>query len=107
MASKTCHACEQQLHDHKHEEMTSVAQSHLDEAQKYFDKVTADLKKITKEIDAVGEVANKPNTYYDTVEQALKHQNNLKTLETQLTIRAGEEDPYQEQIEELMNTAMQ
>ena len=106
LANKTCHACEQQLHDHKHEEMTTTAQGHLDEAKKYLNKVTADLKKITTEIATIGDVATRPDTYYDTVEQALKHQNNLKTLETQLTIRAGEQDPYQEQIEELMNTAL-
>jgi DNA repair exonuclease SbcCD ATPase subunit len=107
LANKTCHACEQELHDHKHEEMTAVAQQHLDEAVKYFDKVTKDLKKTTTEITALGEVSTRPNTYYDTVEEALKHQNNLKTLETNLTIKAGENDPYQEQIEELMETALQ
>jgi len=106
LANKTCHACEQQLHDHKHEELTTRAQEHLDEAKKYHAKVQADLSKIQGEIDAIGEVSSKPNTYYDTVEEALKHQNNLKTLETQLTVRAGEVDPYQEQIEELMNTAL-
>ncbi len=106
LANKTCHACEQQLHDHKHEELTTRARENLSEAEKYFSKVQADLAKIQAEIDAIGEVAAKPNTYYDTVEQALKHQNNLKTLETQLTVRAGEQDPYQEQIEELMNTAL-
>ena len=107
LASKTCHACEQELHDHKHEEMTATAQSHLDEAQKYLDKVTADLSKIQKEITSIGELSTKPITYYDTVEEALKHQNNLQTLETQLTIKAGEVDPYQEQIDELTNTALQ
>lgn len=106
LASKTCHACEQELHDHKHEEMSATAQQHLDEANKYLDKITKDLKKTTAEITALGEVSNRPNTYYDTVEEALKHQNNLKTLETQLTVRAGEVDPYQEQIEELMSTAL-
>lgn len=65
------------------------------------------MNKILTEITSIGELSNKPTTYYDTLEQALKHQNNLKTLETQLTVRAGEQDPYQEQIEELMNTAMQ
>ena len=87
--------------------MTAVANQHLSEAEKYRDKVAADLKKILDEIAQLGEVAAVPATYYDTVEEALKHQNNLKTLETQLTIRAGEEDPYQEQIDELLNTAMQ
>jgi DNA repair exonuclease SbcCD ATPase subunit len=107
LKDKKCHACEQELHDHKHEEMSATAIKHLEEAQKYSDKVTSDLAKINKEITAIGEVAKRPNTYYDTVEQALKHQNNLKTLETQLTVKAGESDPYQEQIDELQHTAMQ
>ena len=107
LANKTCHACEQQLHDHKHEEMSTTANTHLAEAQKYFDKVTADLKKITKEIADIGEINGRPDTYYDSLEQALKHQNNLKTLETQLTVKAGETDPYQEQIDELTDTALQ
>jgi DNA repair exonuclease SbcCD ATPase subunit len=107
LASKTCHACEQQLHDHKHEEMTSEATLHLAEAQKYLDKVTADLAKIVKELAAIGEINGRPNTYYDTVEEALRHQNTIHTLETQLTVKAGETDPYQEQIDELTNTAIQ
>jgi DNA repair exonuclease SbcCD ATPase subunit len=107
LKDKKCHACEQELHDHKHEEMSNSAVQHLGEAMKYFDKVTADRNKIQREIDTVGLVNTRPDTYYDTVEQALKHQNNLKTLETQLTVKAGESDPYQEQIDELRHTAMQ
>jgi DNA repair exonuclease SbcCD ATPase subunit len=107
LQDKKCHACDQELHDHKHEEMSAEANKHLAEANTYHDKVIADLAKINKEIDAIGEVTKRPNTYYDTVEQALKHQNNLTTLETQLTVKAGESDPYQEQIDELRHTAMQ
>jgi DNA repair exonuclease SbcCD ATPase subunit len=107
LANKQCHACEQQLHDHKHEEMTQLAQQHLDEAKKYANKVAQDLAKIQQEISQVGELVARPNTYYDSVEQALKHQNNLKTLETQLQVKAGETDPYQEQIDELTDTAIQ
>ena len=107
LANKTCHACEQELHDHKHESMTATAQGHLDEARKYLDKVTKDFNKIQTEISAIGEVPRKPTTYYDTLEQALKHQNNLKTLENQLVQKSHETDHYQEQIDELTNTAMQ
>ena len=105
--NKTCHACEQQLHDHKHEEMTALANKNLKEATTYFNKVTADLAKINKELTAIGDINGRPKTYYDTLEEALKHQNNLTTLESQLVKRAEEIDPYQEQIDELRNTAMQ
>jgi DNA repair exonuclease SbcCD ATPase subunit len=105
--NKTCHACEQQLHDHKHEEMTALANKNLKEATTYFNKVTADLAKINKELTAIGDINGRPKTYYDTLEEALKHQNNLTTLESQLIKRAEEIDPYQEQIDDLRNTAMQ
>ena len=107
LKDKKCHACEQELHDHKHEEMSTTAQQHYEEAEVYALKVATDLAKIVKEIELLGDVNIRPDTYYDTVEQALKHQNNLASLETQLTVRAGETDPYQEQIDELRNTAMQ
>ena len=104
---KKCHACEQDLHDHKHEEMTAKAQEHLDEARRYSTKLLNDWKKIHDEIESIGDITERPDTYYDTVEEALKHQNNLKTLETNLVIKAGEVDPYQEQIDELLSTAIQ
>ena len=107
LANKTCHACEQDLHDHKHEELSAKAKEHLEEAQKYLDKVIGDLSKIVIEVAAIGDISARPDTYYDTVEEALKHQNNLKTLETNLVIKAGEHDPYQEQIDDLRNTALQ
>lgn len=107
LSNKTCHACEQDLHDHKHGEMTTAAQQRLTEAQKYHDKIVTDHSGIVAEIAAIGDVVVPPDTYYDTLEQALKHQNNLKVLEKQLETRAVEIDPYQEQIDELRNTAMQ
>ena len=106
LQDKKCHACEQELHDHKHEEMSTTAQTHLDEAQAYLNKIMNDFYKVQKEITEIDELGNRPETYYDTVEAAFKHQNNLKTLETQLQVKAGETDPYQEQIDELTDTAL-
>ena len=107
LGNKQCHACEQALHDHKHEEMTATATANLEEAQRYATKILNDWQAIHNEIEEIGEILQRPDTYYDTVEQALKHQNNLKSLETQLENRAVEVDPYQEQIDDLRNTAMQ
>lgn len=106
LANKSCHACEQELHDHKHNEMMTEALKHRADADEYHNKVVADLKKITDELTTLGDMNICPDTYYDTVEEALKHQNNLKTLETQLHIKVGETDPYQEQINELTDTAL-
>lgn len=106
LASKTCPACQQELHDHKHEEMTAEAAQHLEEAQTYLDKVTSDLHKIQKEL-GTGEIPRKPVTFYETEAEALGHKNNLDQLERQLTEKIDEANPYQEQIEELKKTAIQ
>ena len=106
LANKTCHACEQQLHDHKHEEMSSVAQQHLEESKKYFNKVSNDYNKIVDEI-GTGDMPRRPNTFYDTEAEALGHKNNLGSLEKSLTTRADELNPYEEQILELKKTAIQ
>jgi len=106
LANKTCHACEQELHDHKHEEMTASATQHLNEAKKYFDKVSQDLEKIVDEL-GYGDQPRRPNTFYDTEAEALGHKNNLDSLEKSLTIRVDELNPYEEQIEELKKTAIQ
>jgi len=106
LANKTCHACEQELHDHKHEEMTATATQHLEEAQKYFDKVSGDYEKIINEI-GTGNIPQKPNTFYDTEAEALGHKNNLASLEKSLVAKSTEPNPYNEQIEELKNTALQ
>jgi len=105
--NKKCHACDQELHDHKHEELLETATQHLVEAQKYYDKVLVDHTKICDELGKFTVIENRPETYYDTLEQALKHQTNFKSLEQQLEIKAVETDPYQEQVDELRSTALQ
>jgi len=106
LADKTCPACDQELHDHKHEEMTANAVQNFDESQTYFDKISSDLNKILKEIGD-GNIPHRPQTFYDTEAEALGHKNNLDNLERQLTEKIDERNPYAEQIEELKKTAIQ
>ena len=107
LADKKCHACEQELHDHKHEEMSATANKHLLESAEYFEKVSNSLSKIVEEVAAIGALPHKPQTFYDTEAEALGHKNNLDGLEKSLTAKIDEQNPYEEQIEELNNTAIQ
>jgi DNA repair exonuclease SbcCD ATPase subunit len=107
LSNKKCHACEQDLHDHKHEEMTAEAKKHLDDAQQYATKVLNDWKKIHDEIKSIGELKGRPKTYYDTAKEAYNHKNNLASLEKAESDKKVEINPYLEQIEELQKTAIQ
>ena len=106
LADKKCPACEQDLHDHKHDEMLTLAATNLADAQKYFDKVAGDYEKVVEEL-GTGEQLRKPTTFYETEAEALGHKNNLDNLEKSLIAKAEEKNPYAEQIEDLKHTAIQ
>jgi DNA repair exonuclease SbcCD ATPase subunit len=106
LADKKCPACEQDLHDHKHDEMIAIANHNLIDAQTYFDKVNNDYKKIVAEI-GTGDLPHQPTTFYETEAEALGHKNNLASLERSLMQKIEESNPYDEQIDELKKTAIQ
>ncbi len=107
LANKTCPACEQELHDHKHEEMIKAAEKNLADADTYLSKVAGDLELIIKELDSIGDINGRPATFYDTLNEAYNHRSNLESLASQLKNKQEEVDTYQEQITELENTALQ
>jgi DNA repair exonuclease SbcCD ATPase subunit len=107
LASKKCHACEQELHDHKHEEMLAEANKHRAEAGAYYDKVVGDLEIVKLALEELGDLPKPPSTFYETEAEALGHKNNLASLEKNLEDKIAEANPFNEQIEELKNTALQ
>jgi DNA repair exonuclease SbcCD ATPase subunit len=107
LADNKCPACEQDLHDHKHDAMIKTAEKNLKEANAYLTKVADDLDLIVKELDNIGDINGRPATFYDTLNEAYNHRTNLENLANQLTMKDQETDVYQEQITELENTALQ
>ena len=102
-----CHACGQKLHDDKRNEMLVKLRSDLNEALGYQQEITDKLSEVMALLSKVGEISKKPDTFYEKIEDAYNHKNNLENLKKQLDTKTTEIDPYQEQIEELENTALQ
>jgi DNA repair exonuclease SbcCD ATPase subunit len=107
LADSKCPACEQDLQDHKHQEMQTSAQKNLSDAHTYLQSLSESYAGIIEELDSIGDINGRPQTFYETIEEALRHQNNLASLEDSLGKRQLEIDPYTEQIDELRNTALQ
>lgn len=107
LADNKCPACDQQLHDHKHDEMKTTAEKNLEDANTYRSTIDTELGNVVKELADIGDINGRPDTFYETINEALKHQNNLNTLITQLEEKRVSVDPYQEQIDELKHTAIQ
>ena len=107
LKNKTCPACEQGLHSHKHEEMTANVGKNLADSVLYLQGISDSYTSVLQELETIGDINGRPKTYYDTLEEALKHQNNLTSLEAALIKRTDEVDLYQEQIDDLKHTAIQ
>jgi DNA repair exonuclease SbcCD ATPase subunit len=102
-----CYACGQELHDSKHEEVLSTKKKALQESALQYLSTNTQWMELTDAVKELGELGPMPNVFYDTLEQALNHKNTLTSLEKDLEIKDAETNPYQEQIDELKNTAVQ
>jgi DNA repair exonuclease SbcCD ATPase subunit len=102
-----CYACGQELHDVKHEEVLAGKKKALQEAALQYLTTNTQWMDLTDAVKELGELGPVPNVFYDTLEQALNHKNTLTSLEKDLEIKDAETNPYQEQIDELKNTAVQ
>jgi DNA repair exonuclease SbcCD ATPase subunit len=107
LQNKKCPSCEQELHDHKHDEMLKSAEQHLLDSDQYLNKIKEDIKKIIKELEDIGDINGRPTTYYESAEEAYNHRNNVESLEKALTDKQDAANPYLEQIDELNKTAIQ
>jgi DNA repair exonuclease SbcCD ATPase subunit len=107
LADNKCPSCEQDLHDHKHDEMKASAEKHLADAVAYLTEVSVKYEASVKDLEDIGDINGRPKTFYDTLSEAFNHRTNLESLGIQLKNKQEEVDTYQEQITELEHTALQ
>jgi hypothetical protein len=87
--------------------MMSAKARQITESQESVAAHEVELGDLKEALDSLGVVELCPEVTYDSLEQALNHKNTLDGLERDLVIKDAETNPYQEQIEELKNTAVQ
>lgn len=102
-----CHACGQEFHDAKHEEVMAAKRKDHAAACAEYDLQTANISAYESALSELGTLGDCPTVQYDTLEEALNHKNTLTSLEKDLEIKAADENPYDEQIIELKATAVQ
>jgi DNA repair exonuclease SbcCD ATPase subunit len=104
--NKTCPTCGGAMEDDKHQSIVSKLESDRTEFEKYVEDLIVQESKLTDKIKTVGD-AEQPQTYYDTAQEAYKHENTVEYLGEQLEAKTKDNDPYQEQIDELKTGAVQ
>jgi DNA repair exonuclease SbcCD ATPase subunit len=102
-----CHACGQELHDSKQDEILVEKQRNLQDIA--LQLLTGETQRIEhqNELADLGELGTAPTVFYDDLEQALNHKNSLDGLRRDLANRSAETDPYTEQIADMRGQALQ
>ena len=102
-----CHACGQEFHDAKHEQVMAAKLKDHEAACAEYDSQTANISVYESALVELGVLGDCPAVQYDSLEEALNHKNTLSSLEKDLEIKTADENPYDEQIIELKATAVQ
>ena len=102
-----CHACGQDLHDTKHEEVMGTKVDALREAMETVNELEDQLEDLEATLENLGEAGPVPRVFYDNKDDAIDHRSTLAALQTQITAKQAETDPYGEQITEMQGQALQ
>jgi len=102
-----CYTCGQELHAEKKDEISERKNKELEDAIAYQTEIKDKIAGVEKGLQDIGDINGKPTTFYETAKEAYEHRQNVDSLKTALKNKQDEVDPYQTQIDELNNTAMQ
>ena len=107
LGDATCYTCGQALHDDKKAELEDRKDKELADAQAYHKEVADKLKDVVDGLEEIGNINGRPDTFYETAKEAYEHRNNVDSLRQSLENKHAEQDPYEAQIKELEQTAIQ
>ena len=103
----TCYTCGQELHADKKAEIADRKTKELADAIAYQSEITTKVTDVIKGLKDIGDINGKPTTFYETAKEAFDHRQNVDSLKQALSTKETENDPYETQINELNNSAMQ
>ena len=107
LAEHKCHSCGQEVHDEKYETMMAGKVKQVKESRDNVTVQEKELSDLKEALDMLGVLGICPEVIYDSLEQALNHKNTLSSLERDITIKTAEDNPYDDQITDLKETAVQ
>ena len=103
----TCYTCGQELHADKKAEIAERKTKELADAIAYQAEITVKVNDVVKGLEDIGDINGKPTVFYETAKEAYEHRQNVDSLKQALTNKQDDVDPYQSQIDELNNSAIQ
>lgn len=95
-----CYACGQDFHDDNHEAVLAKKQAALQEAALQALATDGQLVTAEAELAGLGELGDRPVTYYGTESEAIRHSSEVENIIAKISAKEMETDPYAEQLAE-------
>lgn len=102
-----CFTCGQNIEKIKKEELILEINEKINEYNNKLTEINDDINKISQNILDIGDLGEKPKTFYDDIKDAYQHLNNIEYTKQLIESNKQQKDPYQSQIDDLKNTAIQ
>ena len=107
LENHTCHSCGQSFHDDKQEKLLDDKRKSLQETALQALATNSQWLEHIAALTEVGELGNKPTTFYATESDAFEHRSSMGSVLTQLAAKQSEVDPYADQIKDMQDTAVE
>ena len=102
-----CYACGQELQEDKIKEIENKKAKELEDAVSYQKEISDKLDIANEELQKIGDINGRPDTFYETIKEVYDHKQNVAQLQQALENNKSENDPYKEQIDDLTKTGIQ
>ena len=107
LENHTCHSCGQSFHDDQQSVVLKEKQKTLQETALQALSTNTQLLENRNSLSKLGELGQKPTTFYKDESDAFEHRSSMASILTQLNAKQSEQDPYTDQINEMKETAVE
>ena len=95
------------MHDDKQESILASKEEQKKEAAMQILSNSSQLTEHLDVVNSIGELGEKPVTFYSTLSDAYEHQNSVEKLAEQIESNKNTEDPYADQIADMRDSALE
>ena len=101
-----CYACGQEIHDNKQQAVIASKKEMLQEAVEVVENNSTQEDSLTKTLEDIGDIGELPTVFYESLDDAYNHRSSLDKLQSECNNIKNQTDPYEEQIQEMQDTAI-
>lgn len=105
--NQCCHTCHQKLQSDVHITLLQNKKNEYIQLELEIDKIKKNISNIILQLETMPILLQPVNTSYNSLAEAYDHKNKLNLLDQQLAAISANKDPFEDQIVDMQNSALE